>query len=320
MPLTLVNKCITINGIYCPSFYMNDIIQYFDIYILKYFASAMKLCSCITELAISFSRFKNIKKLNQTNMTSSSHKLYIIILLSVTLAINVIKRLEYGLNHSYFNSEALNFFSRKILTDSSVKTDVSSFTKTSFPYDDLNVFFCLKKDKTLNVSYVVYDIILGSCSISKYILDFYYAFSCLLIPFLIFIIDIYLLIFIKKTNKRKLELLASSENNLNGKKIDEIKSKEKNITKLVVTNTLFLLFLRLPELMSFIYHIKENTRVSKLSYYYDVSKIIQLFDFLFILHPTLQFILFYNYNIYFKESFDLEFPRLGRVLRKTEKL
>lgn len=96
--------------------------------------------------------------------------------------------------------------------------------------------------------------------------------------------------------------IENSFTTANQKKIKDLKDSEDNMTKLVFTNTFFLVFLRFPETIALLYHIKINSYYTDLSYFYDTNKIIDLFDFLYSLHSTFQFILFFKFNKYFKES------------------
>lgn len=65
--LKLVNKCIVNNSIYCPVYYKKEVVQYMDLIFLKYISASVKLCSCLSELMISVSRFKSIKKYSSTS-------------------------------------------------------------------------------------------------------------------------------------------------------------------------------------------------------------------------------------------------------------
>ena len=41
---SLINRCIAVDGVYCPSYFFHDASQYFDIYVLKYLSSVIKFC------------------------------------------------------------------------------------------------------------------------------------------------------------------------------------------------------------------------------------------------------------------------------------
>ena len=294
--LKLINKCIKINGIYCPYYIRNENIKYMDIYLFKYWASSIKLCSSITELSIAISRLKSSlishNKLLKLG-SNASFRTYILINIIFSLALSSIKRLEFSINNSYYTGTAKNLF----LPNPSTKEDVNSFSMMSFPDDDSNINYW-KNYFNLNS----YFYILESCNILKYFLYAYNFLSgpCILLS--IFIIDLYLFRQVKETNKKKLTLLYA-ETQAKTKKQNEMKSKEDKIARLIVTNTLILCLIRFPESIATIFHIKINTRFNELSFYYDTVKIIELFDFLFVLNPVFQFILFYKYNRVFKESF-----------------
>jgi hypothetical protein len=84
-----------------------------------------------------------------------------------------------------------------------------------------------------------------------------------------------------------------------------------------VTNTIFIIILRIPDILATYFHIKLNTSESEFSYYYDIGKIIDLFDFLFTLHPFFQFILFYKFNRNFRESFQDKINSISCTSRQT---
>lgn len=67
MLLSLANKCIVDNGIYCPDYNKYDFMQYFDIYVVKYILTVLKLSSGISELMISCSRYITITSKKVTN-------------------------------------------------------------------------------------------------------------------------------------------------------------------------------------------------------------------------------------------------------------
>ena len=119
-------------------------------------------------------------------------------------------------------------------------------------------------------------------------------------------------------NKNKIKLIENEKAEINAIKLQKLKDKEENLLKLIIKNTVFLFILRLPEIIALYYHIKLNIYYSKLSYYYDIGKINELFDFLFTLHPVFQFILFYSHNRAFIESFHDKF--LSKRKKIIEKL
>lgn len=185
MLLKLTNKCIINNGIYCPSYYKTDFVQYFDIYIIKYSASAIKLSSCITEFLISYSRLQGIlskKVSNPNNRSKFSYKNYFICILLISLLISLVKKVQYKINYGrsfiyselieaqYFTSYDIRFLNHYF----------NSITSFSFPYDDLDKNFCKKNDN--DSTYVKFE----NCSILKYFLYAYYVLADLLLFVMIF--------------------------------------------------------------------------------------------------------------------------------------
>ena len=119
--------------------------------------------------------------------------------------------------------------------------------------------------------------------------------------------------FIRNNSRTKLKQLSDLTSKENKKKMEDLLNKENNITKLIITNTIFLIIIHVPEIVATIYHIKYNNSFNVLNYYYDTQKIIDLADFLFLINPLFQFILFYKFNRNFRESFmDKFFFNLNR--------
>lgn len=295
MIFKLINKCIIVNGIYCPFYYRNEVLQYFDIYLFKYLSPTMKTCSSLTEITISLSRLKNVSNINNRlfNIGSKiSFKIYILIVFTFSAVLGLVKRLEYGVNFSYLTGPI------KSLVAFDNRFDFfNQISRLSFPNDESNNNFCVFKVRNEsishnfigNISSIEIDV-KGSCNIIKYFLYVYNIGFGPIILIGIVLIDIYLLRFVKKSNKSKLILLKNSTSTITQEKQDEIIDREKNLTKLNIMNTFFLIILRFPESLATIYHIKLNNSYTILSYYYDTENIIELFDFIFLLNPFFQFI------------------------------
>lgn len=79
---------------------------------------------------------------------------------------------------------------------------------------------------------------------------------------------------------------------------------------MIISNTLFQVVLRSPEILSLVLEIKESNDSSNdtLTLYFK-SNINEIFGFLFLLHPVFQFFLFYKFNRTFRESFKDAFKK-----------
>lgn len=100
MLLSLFNNCIKDNSIYCPNFYKNNLVQYIDIYIFKYLGSTFKLASVLSELAMSYKRFRGVQEL-QNSLIGKKLRKNIILIVCFSLLINLIKKYQYGLHNSF---------------------------------------------------------------------------------------------------------------------------------------------------------------------------------------------------------------------------
>ena len=135
----------------------------------------------------------------------------------------------------------------------------------------------------------------------EYLLISYYVACDVIIVAIIFLSDFYLILKYRKIISGKIASMKSSPSSI--EKINELNKKERNITKLVITNGFILLFLRIPEIFGAYFQITNHLETSLLSRFFDTGRINEFFDFLFTLHPTFQLILFYKFNINFRESF-----------------
>lgn len=270
-----------------------DSSQYFDFYFFKYLSSSLKFCSSLSELFISLSRFQKVKQFKSLNSALKPKKAYIKNYLALSFTLSTVKLLQYGLNHSFLNGYAQEYLLIEI-GNAYYQINHNSFLKLAFPYDNLNIVEC----KTLDSNGMI-KITFEICNYFKYFLYSYYIISCFVVIILIICIDMCLLKFVKDRNKSKIKLIGG----MDLMKINEIKTKEKTITKIVILNSCFLLVLRSPEVVATIYHMKFNAEPTQLSYFYRVGSLNEIFDFVYTLHPVFQFILFYKYNQYFRDSF-----------------
>lgn len=112
---------------------------------------------------------------------------------------------------------------------------------------------------------------------------------------------------IKNLNKNKKKIIISNKYS-DKSELDQSKNKEVNLTHLSVANTIFIIILRVPEMVFSIkylfLHKVVNSRSNLLCDYVECSDIMDWFDFLFPLNGVLQFCLFYTFNNNFKESFN----------------
>ena len=250
MSIRLIVECFGINSIFCSNIYYLELTQYFKIFFILYFGNVLKLLSNITFLSITISRYitisNEITKFKFLNSISSKKYLSSIIAFSLIVNLNIF--FQYQINDNNPN-HLYPFYMNKI--------------NKSFASNDRII---------LNLLFNVY-------SFMQNIL----VYGLFLIPNFIF--DIYLYLFLKKSEKNKNNLL-----NLNKKQKDKhylkvffvsnviisrevlasfqknqekTKSATKKITYMILINGIDFLILRLPEIIIFVYgyyynHIKVN--------------------------------------------------------------
>lgn len=123
--------------------------------------------------------------------------------------------------------------------------------------------------------------------------------------FLIFLIDLKLLLIVKESNsKKKLVLNIKNDNENNSKEIKDCESREKRIRNLVLMNTTLLIGIRVLDLISIFYTFNINNNYYLFcEEYYNCSKYFDYYEFIFSLNSFFQFILFYFFNTKFREAF-----------------
>lgn len=128
----------------------------------------------------------------------------------------------------------------------------------------------------------------------------YYILTSILLVCCIAIADVIMLVKYKAKNRQKIKVLTE---NINKKrKLDELRLNEKRIFNMIIFNSLFMITLRMPELV-FTYNDLKYERMHNFNiYYYDTTKAIENFDFLFPLNGMFQFLAFYFFNKNFKEN------------------
>lgn len=98
--MKLINNCIHPFSKYCSGLYYLEWIQNFDIIVFKFLLSSIKYSSGISELMISYSRYKSVN--DKSNNTKKFHfKKNIFIISVIGLLLNSLKLYEFKLNDSH---------------------------------------------------------------------------------------------------------------------------------------------------------------------------------------------------------------------------
>lgn len=99
--LSILNKCVERNTIYCPWFITNEYMQYFDIIFFKYISTVLKCCCNISELLLALNRIKSISthsSVFKRIFKKENNKFYILGILLFSCIISSIKIFEFSRN------------------------------------------------------------------------------------------------------------------------------------------------------------------------------------------------------------------------------
>lgn len=271
--LKLVNICIERFSIYCPEYVTLIPMQLFDIYAIKLLLPVIRYNCIISELAISVSRFILVTEtqlfFKYLNEIKTSY--YLIVLIVSGVLLNLIKVFQYSVNRTY-TFDSFPYYSG----DHNNQTDIYRFPLT-----------------IINLTLFVITFLFPMIGISAF--------------------DILLLLDIKKKDKIKIDFAITNEKSSTKieKKISECRSREERVTNLIVFNTIFMIISRIPEIvfnglaMKTFFEKQINAFTEKdISYYFDMSRLLEYSDFFFTINGIFQFIIFYNFNRNFKESFN----------------
>lgn len=82
------------------------------------------------------------------------------------------------------------------------------------------------------------------------------------------------------------------------KNIDDYAKRERNITHLIIINTIFMCIIRIPEIVAITlqvnnYYLKTINGLETLCTYYDCGSVIEFGDFILPLNGLFQFIVFF---------------------------
>lgn len=137
-----------------------------------------------------------------------------------------------------------------------------------------------------------------------YIQIVYNVFTNAFLTLPILVTDIMLLYKIKNLSNKRLSRSSKSSTVL---KLKTKVKKEEKLSKIIITNGIFLVIVRLPDILSLGYYFliqpfKPNSDVIFCVSYFECSKIGDAFEFLFPLDGIFQFILFNSLNVIFHQK------------------
>ena len=307
MTFRLIVECFGLSSIFCSNVYYLEFTQYFKIIFILYFGNVLKLLSNITFLSITISRYimvsNEMTKFKFLNSISSKKYLFSITAFSLIVNLNIFFHYQINDDNPY---HLYPFYVNKV--------------NKNFVSDDHRM--------TSNLLFNVYNF-----------LQNFLVYGCFLIPNFIF--DIYLYLFLKKTEKNKNNLLNLKKNKKENyylkvlfvsnviisrevlasikKNQDKTKLAKKKITYMILINGIDFIILRLPEIIIFAYgyyynHIKANIDgfifmvnpkvvICTWSPFYLCDTLTDIFEICFVLSIFTQVFIYYYFNLHIKDGF-----------------
>lgn len=277
----IINRCVSLNGIFCSKFYTTKAAQYFDIFIVEYLGNVLKLWSAISLIAMSIIRLNLLK--NKFKRNRLMLKIIFFILFFLSFVINVDKLIILRIN---------------------ISLDLLDWNE-DHEFPDRNTFLLnFIQDRALSRE-IFYE---NSQSLIFYILFFM---NFLLNDVLFFILLSFFEIFVLKVFifKMKVKKMMAVKFKFSKSKITRIELLQMRITIIILGNTIILFFLRALHLYinASIFliklepnHLKKNICFiySKLcTNYQEASEILNIFS------NSYNFFIFYFMNKNFRIMF-----------------
>ena len=263
--LRLVNTCLFYESeVFCSSLYQLDSSQYFKIIFIFYVGNIAKICSNISYLSFSFSRF-TVVSMNKENkfyikFKTMNLKLYCFFLIILSSIVSTFLLFQYKLNSE------------------------NDPTK-EFPYEKRNEKFCSYKINFLECEFFNAFKIINSILTS------------VIVVILNSIIDLCLLRDYGIDIKKKLKM-ATNKN-----KIEELKKKKKEVTKMVFVNGLIFFFSRIPQFLTSIMLLFFANRISEFCHYkLSCDLINEEAEFFNLISIVVSFFIFKKFDHNFKDS------------------
>jgi hypothetical protein len=222
--LKLVNTCLFYESqVFCSSVYQLELSQYFKIFFIFYLGNISKICSNISYLGFSFSRFTLIS-LNKENkfyikFNRMNLKLYSFMIILFSSLASVFLLFQYKLNREH------------------------NFSK-EFPYEIRNETFCS------------YQINMFQCWLFNALKIFNSVLSSVIMVILNVVIDLSLLKDYGIDIKKKLKMAFTK------KKIEDLKEKKKKVNKMVLIYGSIFFFSHMPEFLTTILLISFAKQIS----------------------------------------------------------
>ena len=285
----LMNQCVSYGSVFCSSVYTQRVVQNFFIN-NEYVTYSIKTCSNISFIAMSFSRYSMITKINSNEKSDNAFKrflkknlfkTYLIVVIISSFLLNLNKLFEYQVNDVDFN-----YYESPI--------EIFYYCGIMLICNTIKIFFYI-------------NLIFNNC-------------LCLLSNVCI---DVALYVRIKNNEKKstflkaKIYVLAAYTNpnsnpnptvNIKNKpvKIKNAKvKKNRNLTILIILNGLIFVILKLPEVLFYFFYMNSKIKENYCMEAINCAKYFDMIDFFSVLEYFFQFFIIKKFNKTFKAGIDL---------------
>jgi hypothetical protein len=268
----LMNVCISENAIFCSSVYTSIWAQYFKIIFGVYLGETIKMSSNITYVLMTINRLMLVSShhscvLEAISKMKTQRIVYAVVVASA--ALNTVRFFQYGINESSLNPNVAYPF--VLMQSSNIFLSIFLFSYTFFNY-----FFLIAVNTVLET------------------MIFYKLRKEL-------------------ANKKHRSLILGTvlaHSTGNSSEANSFQRKEIRVIFMVLLNGVINLILRLPDLTWFFYYITfffpGNIVVVLFCEYYRICfQLIDISNFFFILTFSTNFMIYYFFNLKFKQSIDL---------------
>jgi hypothetical protein len=272
MMLKLINTCIfPYNSVFCSSVYQSESAQYFKIVLIIYFGNVMKMCSNISYISFSFSRFILVSNLKEKKIFKTFNNIrlpvYFVVLFVSSCMINIFTLFQYTLNIP------------------------SLISRLDFPYEIRNEEFCENELHKFECS------AFNALKISSRFLN------DILSVIIILVIDLFLLKNFHKHLEDKSTVLHDTENKL------IIQKSKKNANRMIIATNIIYFLAHMPEFIINILHISYFKKISKFCQKISCDILNEEAQFFSLISIVCQFYIFVKFKRSFKSSLSDLFAR-----------
>jgi hypothetical protein len=271
MMLKLINTCIfPYNSVFCSSVYQSESAQYFKIVLIIYFGNVMKMCSNISYISFSFSRFILVSNLKEKKIFKTFNNIRLPVYFVVLFV-----------SSCFFNSYTLFQYVLNINKD----------PRIDFPYEKRNEIFCENELHKFQCS------AFNALKISnKFLND-------ILSVIVILVIDLFLLKNFHKHLEDKSTVLHDTENKL------IIQKSKKNANRMIIATNIIYFLAHMPEFISTLILVSYFQKVSKFCQKISCDILNEEAQFFSLISIVCQFYIFVKFKRSFKSSLSDLFAR-----------